>query len=361
MEASRFSFELPPELIAQRPPERRGHSRLMVLPAEGDPEHRRFSELPELLSDGDVMVVNDTRVRHSRLLGFSTGGDEHASALRHRDGEPDAKAVEFLLLTPVAGDLRQWQAMAHGGRRLVGRRYQFPGQREAQVESVASGLLLLRFDAPLNEAYFDVNGSVPLPPYIERPAGEVDASRYQTVYAERAGSAAAPTAGLHFDEALLEQLRRRGVEIVPVTLEVGGGTFTPIRVARIEDHLMHVECYEVPAATADAVNAARLAGRSVVAVGTTVVRTLESAYEAEGGVIAGSGSTGLFIHPGFRFRAVDRLVTNFHTPRSSLLVMVCAFAGVQRVLQAYREAVARRYRFFSYGDATFLSAAQGAQ
>lgn len=346
MEASRFSFDLPPELIAQHPPDRRGQSRLMVLPAGGDPEHRHFSELPELLRDGDVMVINDTRVRHSRLRGLPAGGG--------------GKAVEFLLVAPDAGDLSRWQAMARGGRRLVGRRFQFPETREVEVESEASGQLWLRFDAPLDDAYFDAHGAVPLPPYIEREAGPADAARYQTIYAERTGSAAAPTAGLHFDAALLERLRGRGVQVVPLTLEVGVGTFTPIRTERIEEHRMHLERYEVPTATADVINGARLDGRSVVAVGTTVVRSLESACDAAGRVAAGPGSTELFIRPGFRFRVVDRLITNFHTPRSSLLVMVCAFAGTERLLQAYRDAVERRYRFFSYGDATLLDVGEGA-
>ena len=342
MEASRFSFELPRELIAQHPPAQRGQSRLMLLRAGGRPEHHSFSELPDLLSPGDVAVVNDTRVRRSRLLGR---------------GIPGGRRVEFLLLRSHQDDPRQWQAIARGGSSLVGRTFRFEQGRAARVVSATESQLLLQFDAPLDDAYFEVHGDVPLPPYIDRRPESVDGARYQTVFADRVGSAAAPTAGLHFDEPMLQRLRERGVEIVALTLEVGLGTFSPIRAVNVEDHRMHQERYRLPESTAEAVNAAMTERRAVVAVGTTVVRAIESACDKYGRVAGGTNSTDLFIRPGYRFRVVERLITNFHTPRSSLLVMVSAFAGTERILAAYDEAVGLGYRFFSYGDATLLDRA----
>ena len=341
MRTSRFCFELPPELIAQRPAAQRSAARLMVLErASGALRHARVAELPAILTPDSVVVLNDTRVLHARLSGCLPGGRE----------------VPFLLLAPTNGGSR-WLALARGARQLVrgGRTVAFPGGRSASVGEPpdGSGALVLSFDRPLEPGYLEQHGSIPLPPYIDRPADAADAERYQTVYAEHPGSAAAPTAGLHFTDALLRQLRQRGIAVVRVTLHVGTATFAPIRSARIEDHVMHRERYSVPEEAALAVEQARRDRRPVVAVGTTVVRTLEAAWDG-GTLRRGRGSTDLFIYPGYRFRVVDQLLTNFHTPRSSLLALVSALAGEREIRSAYATAVAMRYRFFSYGDAMLI-------
>ena len=341
MRTSRFCFELPPELIAQRPAAQRSAARLMVLErASGALHHARVGELPAFLTPDSVVVLNDTRVLHARLSGCLPGGRE----------------VPFLLLAGTNGGTR-WLALARGGRRLArgGRTVAFPGGLSASLGEPpdASGAVVLSFDRPVEPGYLERHGSIPLPPYIDRPADAADAERYQTVYAEHPGSAAAPTAGLHFTDALLRQLRQRGVAVVRVTLHVGTATFAPIRSERIEDHVMHRERYSVPEEAALAVEQARRERRPVVAVGTTVVRTLEAAWDG-GTLRRGPGSTDLFIYPGYRFRVVDQLLTNFHTPRSSLLALVSALAGEREIRSAYATAVAMRYRFFSYGDAMLI-------
>ena len=341
MRTSRFCFELPPELIAQRPAAQRGAARLMVLErASGALHHARVAELPALLAPDSVVVLNDTRVLHARLSGFLPGGRE----------------VPFLLLEQSNGGTR-WLALARGARQLArgGRTVAFPGGRSAALGEPpdGSGAVVLSFDRPVKPGYLEQHGSIPLPPYIDRPAEAADAERYQTVYAEHPGSAAAPTAGLHFTDELLGQLRQRGVAVVSVTLHVGTATFAPIRSERIEDHVMHRERYSVPEEAALAVEQARRERRPVVAVGTTVVRTLEAAWDG-GTLRRGPGTTDLFIYPGYRFRVVDQLLTNFHTPRSSLLALVSALAGEREVRSAYATAVEMRYRFFSYGDAMLI-------
>lgn len=333
LETSDFDFELPQDLIAQQALPR-GESRLLELLDDGRSAHRTVRELPTLLGPGDLVVVNDTRVLKARL-----------EATRH----PSGGRVEVLAVEPEAGAPRRWSVLAKPSRRLhPGTELRFGEELRATVAGRRDALVILDFDREL-EPHLDTLGSVPLPPYIERPADDGDEERYQTVYAANPGAVAAPTAGLHFDRDLLQAIEDRGVATARVTLHVGIGTFRPVSVESLEDHVMHSERYTVPPETVDAVRSAR----RVVAVGTTVVRALESAAES-GELRATSGGTELFIRPGYRFRVVDSLLTNFHLPRSTLLMMISAFAGRERVLAAYREAVKQRYRFFSYGDAMLL-------
>jgi len=345
MKISDFDYDLPEDLVAQAPVTPRDASRLMVVPASGPALHRRFADLPELLRPGDLLVLNDTRVIPARLVGRrATGG-----------------RVEILLCEPLEGGLgRRWRAMGQASKPIrEGNVLSFDGL-EARVERVeGEGFLVVALDregADL-EAALARAGRVPLPPYVRREPTEEDRERYQTIWAAAPGSAAAPTAGLHFTASLLDRISARGVERTAVTLHVGPGTFLPVRGESLEEHRLHAERFEVPPETAGAFAAARARGGRVVAVGTTAVRTLESAFEG-GGLRAGAGRTDLFVRPGHRFRAVDLLVTNFHLPRSTLLVLACAFAGRERVLAAYREAVRLRYRFFSYGDAMLLGRAE---
>jgi S-adenosylmethionine:tRNA ribosyltransferase-isomerase len=309
---SEFHFDLPEELIAQQPLQQRDASRLLCL-ATGH-EHAtdcNFTQFPELIKEHDLLVMNDTRVIPARLLGHkSTGGK-----------------VEIFVLD----DNHQLDVT---------------GRQEDLFELAVVGDILL---VDLLEAC----GHVPLPPYIDRPDNDVDQERYQTVYANQPGAVAAPTAGLHFDEAMLDRLQEKGVRLVKVTLHVGAGTFQPVRVDRVEDHKLHEEQIEVSRAVVEAVNETRERQGRVIAVGTTSVRALESAARS-GELTATSGDTDIFIYPGYEFRVVDALLTNFHLSESSLLMLVCAFGGYDRVMRAYRHAVEQRYRFFSYGDAMFV-------
>ncbi len=337
-----FDYDLPPELIAQQPTERRGDSRMMIVRRrEGTIEHARFEDLPGRMDAGDVLVLNDTRVIPARAWGEKGGTD-----------------VEFLFVRELGPGV--WEALCRPARKVRdGERIAFaPGLDAVVAGEGAEGLRTLRFGRPDVLAVLHEIGYAPLPPYIKRPKGREDLrsrdlERYQTVFARNDGAIAAPTAGLHFTPRVLAAIRTRGVDVRKVTLEVGVATFQPVRAARIEDHRMLEERYEVLPAVARTINAAKAAGRPVVAVGTTVVRTLESAA-GEGGVRSGKGATSLFIRPGFEFRAVDRLLTNFHLPKSTLLMLISAFAGVDLIRQAYREAVRERYRFFSYGDCMFI-------
>jgi len=338
VKTSRFSFDLPPGLIAQEPAAEREAARLLVLDrATGHLSHSAVRDLAAWIEPGTLVVLNDTRVRKARLIGESASG----------------KRVELLLLERLPDGA--WRAIAGGLRRRGGGEPpRFAEDVAAQVVGdLGEGERIVRFTPPIDEAYLERRGHVPLPPYIRRADTGVDAERYQTVFARRTGSAAAPTAGLHFTERLLAELLNRGVRTTCVTLHVGLGTFLPIRSDDIEGHVMHEEAYTVSAEAKAAVDSARAGGRPVLAVGTTVVRTLESAWDGAG-LREGEGRTRLFITPGYEFKVVDRLFTNFHTPGSSLLVLVSAFAGLDRVLGAYREAVAQRYRFFSYGDAMLI-------
>ncbi len=347
MKTADFSFDLPEELIAQHPSARRDRARLMVLDRRtGGTQHRMVTDFPDLLAPGTVMVCNDSRVRKARLYARVSGGSER----------------EFLLIrelhdkTCVDDRASVWEAMTRKPSRLrVGTVVDFPDGRCATVAGHRSAFVLLSFDAPLDEAYFAAWGHVPLPPYIARQDEDEDESRYQTVYAQEPGSVAAPTAGLHFTTELLERVKELGVQIEWVRLHVGIGTFLPVRVDEVEKHEMHEERCELRPEVAERLNAAREAGRPILAVGTTSVRTLESAWDERRQRIVGfSGETRLFIRPGYRFTVVDTLFTNFHTPRSTLLMLVAAFAGRDRVLAAYEEAVRRRYRFYSYGDAMLI-------
>ncbi len=349
MKLSDFDFALPEDLVAQEPVSPRDASRLLVLPPAGPAGHRRFDELDALLAPGDLLVFNDTKVIPARLVGRKASGGK----------------VELLLCEPLEGGLgRRWRAMGQASKPIrEGARLAFEGLEARVLAAEGEGFYAVELDreGAALEAALERAGRIPLPPYIRRAPGELDRARYQTIWARAPGSAAAPTAGLHFTEPLLARLEARGVARTAVTLHVGPGTFLPVRGDSVEGHRMHAERYEVSPAAAAAIAACRARGGRVVAVGTTSVRTLESAFDGEQ-VAPGAGRTSLFVRPGHAFRTVDALVTNFHLPRSTLLMLVCAFGGTERVLAAYREAVARRYRFFSYGDAMLLlSAAPGAR
>lgn len=338
MRTTDFSFDLPEELIAQFPTSARGASRLLVLDrASRERTHRRVAEIADLVEPGTLMVFNDSRVRKARLYGKPLDAD----------GE-----VEFLLLDRLSPGL--WRAMAKKAKRQrTGRRYAFPEGVGAAVEAEEGEFRLLRFDADVGDDWLDRNGHIPLPPYIKRADELEDSERYQTIYARAVGSAAAPTAGLHFTSEIMGALRGKGVRTAFVTLHVGLGTFLPVRSDKIEEHRMHEESYTIGDEAAAEVEAAKREGRPVLAVGTTSVRTLESAW-TDDGLKRGAGRTAIFIYPGYRFKVVDRLFTNFHTPESTLLMLVSAFAGKDLVMDSYAEAVRERYRFFSYGDAMYI-------
>ena len=346
-----FDFDLPDELIAQQAVER-GASRLLVLDrSSSSVAHRAIRDLPQQLRAGDLLVANDTRVFPARLLGRRV---------------PSGGAVECLLLSQDRGsgngDEEVWESLMHPGQKLKpGAQVIFEGAgarlHGEVLERLFFGRRRIRLKAEHGSvaAAIDALGHVPLPPYIHRDDTIEDRERYQTVFAAHRGSVAAPTAGLHFDQPLLDGLSRAGVERTTITLHVGYGTFKPVRGEDVEDHVVDPEPYEIGDAAATAINAALDAGRRVIAVGTTTTRALEDAVGRGGGrVAAGAGRADLFIHPGFRFRAISGLLTNFHLPKSSLLMLVSAFAGRERVLAAYREAVEQRYRFYSYGDAMLL-------
>jgi S-adenosylmethionine:tRNA ribosyltransferase-isomerase len=350
-----FDFHLPAELIAQQPPEQRGQSRMLVMDrASGRLRDARFAEFPSLLKPGDLVVLNDSRVIPARL---------YARRTTIRDRQEPTALVEVMLTEPAAENC--WRALVKPGKKVgVGERLVFPSPTgatalEAEVlERGEFGQRLLRFAAVDDFfATLDRIGHMPLPPYIRRDDAAADRERYQTVFSRERGSVAAPTAGLHFTPEVLDQLQAQSVEIARVTLHVGLGTFAPLRVETLSEIHLHRERYTLGAGTADAVNRAVAEGRRVVAVGTTVVRTLEHcALRACGRPLeAHGGETEIFISPGFQFRLVGGLLTNFHLPQSSLLMLVSAFAGRERVLTAYRHAVGERYRFFSYGDCMFIS------
>ena len=349
--ADDFDYPCPAELIAQHPAPDRAASRLLVLGrADGRIAHRTFREFPSLLGPGDVLVLNTSRVMPARLAGQRDNGRPAEILLVHP--EPDGT---WLAMVHPGGKLkagrRVWVGEAGGGVRAVGAR----GTAGAEIEIVGvvgGGVRRVRFHGMDARDVMDRYGAVPLPPYIHRPPDAEDRERYQTVYARTDGSVAAPTAGLHFTPELLAAVRAHGVEVAEVVLHVGPGTFKPVEVADPRDHVMHAEWYEIGDDAAAAINGARARGGRVWAVGTTVARVLETvAAGARGGVPSGSGWTRLFIYPPFRFQAVDALLTNFHLPRSTLLMLVAAFAGYEPVMAAYREAVRERYRLYSYGDA----------
>ena len=339
MKRQDFDFELPEELIAQTPLKQRDASRLLVYDRkEGAITHRVFSDITEYLSEKDVMVVNETKVIPARLFGTREGLKNPA---------------EFLLLKRVS--VTDWHVIMRPGKRLKpGMTVVFSDALSAEIlEKLEDGVARVRFEfSGVFEAILDELGQMPLPPYIKEKLA--DKTRYNTVYAKEDGSAAAPTAGLHFTPELLNRIKALGVKVAPVVLHVGLGTFRPVKEENILDHMMHEESYHISQKSAEMINTARENGGRVIAVGTTSVRVLESVSDADGKVRAAAGTTDIFIYPGYRFKAVDALVTNFHLPESTLLMLVSAFMGKENALAAYKTAVAEKYRFFSFGDAMLI-------
>lgn len=336
-----FDYVLPPELIAQQPTAQRVASRLLRVTATGLSDHV-FGELINFCSPGDLFVFNNTRVIKARLFGVKESGGQVEVLVERVLGKDEVLAQVRASKSPKPGTLLRL-ADAFDAQ-MIEREGEFFRLRFLGGESVF--------------ALLEHHGHVPLPPYIGHADGAEDESRYQTVYAQHPGAVAAPTAGLHFDESLLQALRERGVNLAYVTLHVGAGTFQPLRVERVADHRMHSERYEIPDTTAEAIRATRARGGKIIAVGTTSLRTLEACAALHGEVRESAGETDIFITPGFEFRVVDRLLTNFHLPRSTLLMLVSAFAGMEAIREAYAHAVAKRYRFFSYGDAMLIDRMQ---
>ena len=336
MRTDEFTFELPQRLIAQRPPQQRGASRLLHV-AGGNCEHHLFAELPDLLCENDLLVLNDTRVIKARLFGKKESG-----------GNIEVMVERILDEHEVLAQVRASKTPRRGSRLILAEYI------EVTVLGRVGEFFHLRFegDKPVGNLLEEF-GQLPLPPYITHSADDEDGARYQTVFAREAGAVAAPTAGLHFDEAMLAKLGKAGIHAAYVTLHVGAGTFQPVRVEHVADHAMHSERYIIPQATVDAIEQTRARGGRVVAVGTTSLRALESAAQ-RGMLKADAGETNIFITPGYRFKVVDALLTNFHLPKSTLLMLVCAFGGMDKMLAAYRIAVDNEYRFFSYGDAMLI-------
>jgi len=336
MRTSDFTYMLPPELIAQYPARQRTDSRLLVLDQETGLTDRHFSDFPQLLHENDLLVFNDTKVMAARMYGHKETGGKIEILLERL--LPDNRAL---------AQIRSSKSPKTGSRLFV-------GETGLTVDGREGDMFILSAEAPGFMALMSAHGHMPLPPYIQRDDDTFDEARYQTVYAHQQGSVAAPTAGLHFDENLLEELQQQGIETARVTLHVGAGTFQPVRVDNLADHVMHAEWLRVSQEVCDKIAQTRERGGRVIAVGTTSVRSLESAA-ADGVLKPYEGDTRLFITPGYEFKVVDALLTNFHLPESTLLMLVCAFAGYDDVMAAYRHAVEQRYRFFSYGDAMFLS------
>jgi S-adenosylmethionine:tRNA ribosyltransferase-isomerase len=341
---SDFNYDLPPELIAQKPLAERDSSRMMVVTRnEGKILHARFKDFPDHLQKGDVLVLNNTKVIPAKVWG-----------------KKDGKDVEFLLIKEKEKGV--WDVLCRPAKRVkTGERIEFgPGFRAEVIDAGDDGRRTLKFSAPDVLGHLKKIGFAPLPPYIKRKKENgalrpQDLERYQTIFAEKEGAIAAPTAGLHFTPKVLKDIRQKGVLVTDVTLDVGLATFQPMRVERLEEHKMLEETYTVPETAASKINQAKKEKRLVIAVGTTVVRTLESAYSSDkGGIQPSRRSTSLFIYPGYEFKVVDKLLTNFHLPKSTLLVLVAAFAGRDLIMEAYREAVREKYRFFSYGDCMLI-------
>jgi len=354
MDLADFDYDLPEELIAQQPLADRAASRMLVVYRDGERwEDRRFCELPQFLGPGDCLVLNDSRVFPARLFGHRAGvhslavGKNNPKLREHLSGR-----VEVFLLRPVSADGKEWEALVRPGRKMrTGEKIHFDGGLEGEIAARGEyGERRIRFATagdPFEE--FERIGHVPLPPYIKRADEPADRERYQTVFAREKGSVAAPTAGLHFTREVLDQCRARGAEVACVTLHVGLGTFQPLHTTQVEEGRLHAERYSIGEEAAAKVRAAS----RVLAVGTTSVRTLESAARA-GSIRASQGETDIFIYPGFQFRVAGAMLTNFHLPRTSLLLLVCAFAGRELALRAYRHAVKERYRFYSYGDCMLI-------
>lgn len=345
MKTSDFYFDLPEELIAQKPSGVRGEDRLMRLDrATGAVSHCRMQDLADFVSPGTVMVFNNSRVRRSRCYGIKDG---------------TGREQEFMFLNQASPEGDVWNTMAKGAKKVrPGNSYRFSDGSEGTIipdeQNCGSEFRLIKFPFHITEEWFERNGRIPLPPYIRRKDDDTDSERYQTVYAKETGSAACPTAGLHFTEPLLRTLREKGAELEWITLHVGLGTFLPVRSEHIEEHKMHEEQYTISDETAEKINRAKKEGRPVLAVGTTSVRTLESAADENGTVRSGTRGTSIFMYPGYTFKVVDQLFTNFHTPESTLIMLVSAFAGRKSILNAYQTAVEHKYRFFSYGDSMLI-------
>ena len=343
MHINDFDYYLPEEQIAQHPADRRDQSRLLVVHRNtNEQEHRHFYDILEYLNPGDCLVMNNSKVIPARLIGVK---------------EITGAKVEFLLIKRIKDDI--WEAMVRPGKKLhVGDRVSFAeyGELSAKIiEHGEGGTRIVRFEYEGDfHELLDRIGKIPLPPYIERDSDEEDKERYQTVYCKEEGSVAAPTAGLHFTEELMEKARQKGARIAYVTLHVGIGTFRPVKCETIEEHKMHFEEYEIDEANAAIINETKIAGGRIISVGTTSTRTVESAAAADGTVIAGRGNTDIFIYPGYKFKVIDSLITNFHLPKSTLLMLISALYNRENILALYKEAVEQKYRFFSYGDAMLI-------
>lgn len=362
MLVSDFNFHLPEELIAQEPLATRDESRMLHLQRnDGHFADRLFRDLPDLLHPGDLLIFNNTRVFPARLYGRREGAQAQAISPHNPAARDFLRGrIEVLLTRQLSTSTNDWECLVRPARKIaVGERLFFGERDELQAEVLARGEFgerHIRFP-PVDDFYgaLDRIGHVPLPPYIARPDSSRDRERYQTVYAQQRGSVAAPTAGLHFTPEIIDQIRQRGVETANITLHVGLGTFQPVRVQRVEDHKIHSEPYSISPATASAINQALRDSRRVVAIGTTTVRTLEHAIRLGGeSIVAGAAAADVFIYPGFEFKVVKAMLTNFHLPQSTLLMLVSAFAGKENVLRAYEHAVSERYRFYSYGDCMLI-------
>ena len=345
MKTSDFYFDLPEELIAQKPAGKRGDDKLMLLGRQtGSVSHYMMKDLPDLVEEGTLMVFNNSKVRRSRCYGIKTSS---------------GRETEFMFLTKMNEEGTRWNCMVKGAKKVkAGNDFKFPDGSVGTVIEMpgdeGTEFRTLEFGVKIDEDWFLRNGHIPLPPYIRREDDDTDSERYQTIYAKETGSAACPTAGLHFTEEVLNRLKAKGVDLAWLTLHVGLGTFLPVRAENIEDHKMHEEVYTVPEDVALKINTAKKEGRPVLAVGTTSVRTLESASDENGIVRSGSSSTHIFMYPGYKFKVVDQMFTNFHTPESTLIMLVSAFAGKDNILSAYRQAVENKYHFFSYGDCMLI-------
>ena len=345
MKLTDFDFDLPQDLIAQKPSGKRGDDRLMLLDRKnGSVFHHQMNDLPDLIMPGTLMIFNNSKVRRARCYGIK---------------ETTGRNQEFMFLNQLDKEGFLWNTMVKSAKKQKnGMRYQFPDGTVAQIVDFPGNekteFRALKFDFPLDEKWFEKNGHIPLPPYIKREDTEEDSERYQNVYAKETGSAACPTAGLHFTEEMLSCLAEKNIERDFVTLHVGLGTFLPVRESIIENHKMHEKVYAISESTAEKINKAKREGRPILAVGTTSVRTLESSADEKGFVKSGTSSTRIFMYPGYKFKVVDQMFTNFHTPESTLIMLVSAFAGRENILNAYKNAVENRYRFFSYGDAMFI-------
>ena len=345
MKTSDFNFDLPEELIAQKPSGIRGNDKLMFLDkSTGKVFHYAMKDLVDLVEPGTLMVFNNSKVRRSRCYGIKTD---------------TGREQEFMFLNQTSPEGNVWNTMVKGAKKVKpGNVYKFPDGSEGTIVSDSKNdgteFRFIEFPFRLTENWFEKNGHIPLPPYIRREDDDTDSDRYQTIYARETGSAACPTAGLHFTELVLEKKKKKNVDLEWITLHVGLGTFLPVRADNIEEHKMHEEFYTVPYDVAEKINSAKKEGRPILAVGTTSVRTLESASDENGIVHGGTRSTNIFMYPGYKFKVVDQMFTNFHTPESTLIMLVSAFAGRENILNAYKTAVENRYRFFSYGDAMLI-------